>query len=128
MGVDSLRTDPLARLEMTTLSIESAARAFAGLQLPWVALGGGGYDKVNVARGWTLVWGVMRGLAVPDLFPPGFSRLLADLGLAGDRLRDRPHQAQADDFLRAQQQFDENLAYLGTEVLPVHGLKGHKRS
>lgn len=128
MGVDSLRTDPLARLEMTTASIEAAARAFAGLQLPWVALGGGGYDKVNVARGWALVWGTMRGLAVPDLFPPRFSRLLAELGLAGDRLRDGQHQAQADDFLRAQLQFDENLAYLGAEVLPLYGLTGHRQS
>jgi len=123
MGVDALRTDPLARLEMTTAAIDYAARAFATLDLPWVALGGGGYDKVNVARGWSLVWGVMRGMEVPDLLPPRFRQRLVELGVRGERLRDLPHQAQPDDYRRAARIFEENLDQLTATVFPWQQIK-----
>jgi acetoin utilization protein AcuC len=122
MGVDGLRTDPLARLEFTTGALEFAARSFLDTGIPWVALGGGGYEKVNVARGWALVWGVMSGMDVPDRFPPAFAATLAEIGADVVLLRDLPRLAHPDDFSRAQAFLERNLALLERRLFPLHGL------
>jgi acetoin utilization protein AcuC len=59
LGVDSFYNDPLANLNLTSRGFCSAIRFFKDLGLPWVALGGGGYHQVNVARAWTLAWSIM---------------------------------------------------------------------
>lgn len=122
MGVDGLRTDPLARLEFTTGALEFAARSFLDTGIPWVALGGGGYDKVNVARGWALVWGMMNGMEVPERFPSGFAATLAEIGADSVLLRDLPRLAHPDDFSRAQAFLERNLAILERRLFPLHGL------
>jgi len=59
LGVDTFYNDPLANLSLTTKGFCSAVKFFKELGLPWVALGGGGYHQVNVARAWTLAWSIM---------------------------------------------------------------------
>jgi acetoin utilization protein AcuC len=59
LGVDTFYNDPLANLSLTTKGFCRAVNFFKGLNLPWVALGGGGYHQVNVARAWTLAWSIM---------------------------------------------------------------------
>ncbi len=122
MGVDTLRTDPLSRLEMTTGSIELAARSFLGLGVPWVCLGGGGYCKVNVARSWALIWALLVGVAVPDALPPRFVSTIRRLGHDNTLLRDRPRLAQPNDFARAQGALERNLAVLKRKLYPLHGI------
>jgi len=122
MGVDSLRTDPLTRLEMTTGTIEYAAREFLATGIPWVCLGGGGYEKLNVARCWALLWAIIVGRSVPDRLPPGFIAKIRELGYAETELRDRPHWAQPNDFARAQEALEKNLAILERKLFPLHGL------
>ncbi len=122
MGVDALRSDPLTRLELTTGSLELAARAFRATEIPWVVLGGGGYDKLNVARGWALIWAAVLGVPVPDLLPEGFAQVAAQLGYREERLRDLPRLAHPDDFARAQGQLERHLAFLERKLFPLHGL------
>lgn len=120
-GVDGMRSDPLSRLEFTTRSYEFAAATLRDLQLPWVILGGGGYDQINVARGWALFWAAALGRNVPDRFPPRFTARLAALGFDRRALRDAPHLAQPWDFARAQQDLERVLALLLRRLTPVHG-------
>lgn len=59
-GADSLAGDPLAHLQLTIASHQLAAGSLARLadqcaQGRLLALGGGGYDRGNVARGWNAV-------------------------------------------------------------------------
>ena len=122
MGVDSLRTDPLTRLEMTTGIIEFAAREFLATEIPWVCLGGGGYEKLNVARCWALLWSIIIGVDVPDPLPSRFVAKIRELGYAERLLRDRPHCAQPNDFARAQEALDKNLALLQRRLFPLHGI------
>ena len=122
MGVDGLRTDPLSRLELTSGSIELAARCFAQLAIPWVALGGGGYDKFNVARCWTLLWAIMSRAQVPEELPPLYQQTIATLGRRETLLRDQPRLAHPDDYGRAQRALDQSLAYLQRKLFPLHGL------
>lgn len=70
LGVDTFRTDPLTTLSMTTNGfcrvLEELKQLSPG---KWVALGGGGYDVLHVPRAWTLAWGIMNDIDVPDRLP-----------------------------------------------------------
>ncbi|MCD6526799.1 MAG: acetoin utilization protein AcuC [Desulfuromonas sp.] len=122
MGADPLRTDPLTRLECTTAFMEYAGRVFLDTNIPWVAVGGGGYNRLNVARAWTLLWATMIGETVDDHFPEPFQATVVQLGEEGELLRDPPHLAAPDDFSRAQQQLDRNVSFLERHIFPLFGL------
>jgi acetoin utilization protein AcuC len=76
-GIDSHFSDPLTHLQVSTRAREHAVRAFRGFGLPWVAMGGGGYDLDAVARGWSIEYLVMLGAPVPeelhDVDPPAWT-------------------------------------------------------
>jgi acetoin utilization protein AcuC len=65
-GIDSHFTDPLTHLQVSTRAREHVVRAFAGFRLPWVAMGGGGYELDAVARGWSIEYLVMLGAPIPE--------------------------------------------------------------
>ena len=65
-GIDSHFADPLTHLKISTRAREHIVRAFSGFDLPWVAMGGGGYDQDAVRRGWSIEYLVMLGVPVPD--------------------------------------------------------------
>ncbi len=91
LGVDAHRDDPLTSLFISTHFYERMAQDLASRwQGPWIAVGGGGYDLVNVARIWTLVWGAMVGREVPDTLPESFLRISIMEGYDGPNLRDLP--------------------------------------
>ncbi|MBL7179517.1 MAG: acetoin utilization protein AcuC [Pseudomonadota bacterium] len=72
LGVDTMTTDPLASLNLTTDGFCKVLEEIKSWNLRWVALGGGGYNVMNVARAWTRAWAVMRGAKVPDDLPEEF--------------------------------------------------------
>jgi acetoin utilization protein AcuC len=89
LGVDSFYNDPLANLSLTTKAFTLAVRFFKSLGLPWVALGGGGYHLVNVARAWTLAWSIMldQELAQQRL-PTAFQETIHRLNYHDEWLKD----------------------------------------
>ncbi len=118
LGIDSYHTDPLTHLQVTSRGFVAAVTEFANLKLPWLALGGGGYDLGAVARCWTLAYGVMLGEGWPDRVPPAFA---AEHDLT--RLRDTvetevPAEVRAD----ARQLAEESVAAIKREVFPIHNL------
>ena len=97
LGVDAFRSDPLAKLDMTTRSfceiIEEFKRLTPG---KWIALGGGGYDVLNVPRAWTLAWAMMCGVDVPNHLPRHYVKWLKKYRLIDEQaepqeLRDQPY-------------------------------------
>jgi acetoin utilization protein AcuC len=90
LGADMLRTDPLTDLCLTTNGFAAAVRSMKNMNLPWLALGGGGYHIVNVARAWTLAWAVMNDVEPPDDLPEPFLRQIRPLGYREQKLRDEP--------------------------------------
>ena len=78
LGVDTHFKDPLARLALTTRGHQAIFNAVADLTaqsdpaLPWLALGGGGYDIGVVPRSWALAFGVMAGRSLPEELPSGY--------------------------------------------------------
>ncbi len=74
LGVDALTTDPLATLNLTLGGFSEVVREIKSWDLKWVALGGGGYNIMNVARAWTQAWAIMKGVQLPEELPESFLR------------------------------------------------------
>ena len=83
LGIDSYHTDPLTHLQLTTRGFLEVIQLFSEMQLPWLALGGGGYDVGAVARCWSLAYGQMIGLTLPMDIPTDLVQLTGS-----DQLRD----------------------------------------
>jgi acetoin utilization protein AcuC len=75
LGIDTYHSDPLTHLQVTTRGFVEAVREMSGLGIPWLALGGGGYDLSAVARSWALAYGVMLDVEWPDQLPDSFVRV-----------------------------------------------------
>ena len=119
IGCDAFRTDPLTRLEITTHSYSYILRKLKALQIPWVAVGGGGYDNINVARAWTIAWATMNMVELPPRLPPSFTRMISELGFPHQMLMDAMHWAADDDRNRALDVVEKSIAAIRKTVFPV---------
>ncbi len=117
LGIDSYHSDPLTHLQLTTMGFVEVIREFAGLGLPWLATGGGGYDLMAVARAWTLAYGVMLGEEWPDTLPRNFS---LEHGIGHLRDSGSP-EVPANLRLDIRRHAGETVAALREQVFPVHG-------
>ncbi len=118
LGIDSYHSDPLTHLQLTTMGFVEVIREFAALGLPWLALGGGGYDLMAVARAWTLAYGVMLGVEWPDMLPRDFA---LEHGMV--HLRDSVSpEIPANLRLDIRRHAEETVAALKEQVFPVHGV------
>jgi acetoin utilization protein AcuC len=119
LGADSFRTDPLTRLEVTTHAYSYIMRKLRALEIPWVAVGGGGYDMMNVARAWTIAWGVMNDRDLSPRLPAPFVRLIRELGYPHRMLLDAMHWAEEDDRNAALDAVQKSIDYLRSRIFPV---------
>ena len=118
LGIDSYHNDPLTHLQVTTEGYIETVRQLAGLGLPWLALGGGGYDLSAVARAWTLVYGVMLGTEWPDQLPIAFSK---EHRVA--RLRDQlSPEVPSEIRLDARRYMEDVVGAIRQQIFPLHGL------
>lgn len=72
LGVDTLYDDPLAHLNLSIYGFAEAVKRIKNFGIPWVALGGGGYDIASVAKAWTVAWGIMNEKELPHEIPQDF--------------------------------------------------------
>jgi acetoin utilization protein AcuC len=119
LGIDSYHNDPLTHLRVTSRGYVEAVREFAKLGIPWLALGGGGYDLSAVARCWTLAYGVMLDAEWPDQIPGDFSTQYGLQVLRDTVALDIPAQVRVD----ARNLAEEGVAAIKERVFPVHGLE-----
>ncbi len=119
LGADTFRTDPLSRLEITTHSYSYVLRKLKALRIPWVALGGGGYDLVNVARAWTIAWGIMNGVELSPRLPVEFIRTISEMGCANTMLLDAMYWAEEGDRNRALDEVEKSISAIRKRIFPV---------
>ena len=120
LGIDSYHSDPLTHLQLTTMGFVEVVREFAALGLPWLAMGGGGYDLMAVARSWTLAYGAMLGVEWPDPLPRNFS---LEHGVGSLRDSGVP-EVPANLRLDIRRHAGETVSAIKDQVFPVHGLTG----
>ena len=121
LGIDTYHSDPLTHLQVTTRGYVEAVREFAKLAnagMPWLAMGGGGYDLSAVARGWTLAYGVMLDVEWPNRLPEGFDERLGMVNL-----RDTINPEIDDEVRRDARRFAEESAFaIKQAVFQFHDL------
>ncbi|MCI0526477.1 MAG: hypothetical protein L0Y56_03360, partial [Nitrospira sp.] len=125
LGVDSFRTDPLAHSNVTTQGFCQLVTEMRKLNLPWIALGGGGYNLSNVARAWTLAWAIMnhREADLPDELPSIYLSRANQLGLSDTRLRDPIFKLEAPNRNKVMKELEKSLQHIKREVFPIIGAR-----
>ena len=120
LGADSLQNDPLSHLMLSNLCFGDIVRKIKGFNVPIVALGGGGYDVVNVYRAWTLAYSILSDKDVPDELPNDFKKFAKTKGYPADFLRDATKTVSTN---------NDNLSFVKKEIeyfkknlFPIHGI------
>lgn len=118
IGADTFRTDPLTRLEITTHSYSYIMRKLKALKIPWVALGGGGYDLLNTSRAWTIAWAEMNGVKLAPRLPEAFVKTIRPLGYPHRSLLDAMHWSEEHERNLALDAVEKSIARIRETVFP----------
>jgi acetoin utilization protein AcuC len=123
LGIDTYYRDPITHLALTSRSylqaVESLAQAARTLGIPWLALGGGGYDLSAVARCWALAYGVMAGQQWPDAMPPAMQEPLGRM-----TVRDTEEPAIPSEMQEVTRRFAEgSVRDIKAHIFPYHGIR-----
>ena len=87
LGADAVLGDVVANLRLSLRGFERCLQHFRALDLPWIALGGGGYDVANVVRAWTMAWAIIMDCELADEMPSKWMTEAAVHDVAASRLR-----------------------------------------
>lgn len=117
LGTDAHFEDPLSHLCLTSNGFTDLVRIILSFDRPVVALGGGGYKPINVARLWTLAYAEMRGIELSNRIPSEFA----------DRhgihmLRDGKPPMQNEAAQAARDAAHRVVEALRRLIFPLHGL------
>jgi len=118
LGVDTFYDDPLTNLHLSIFGYERIVKRIKDLAPRWVALGGGGYNISNVARAWTLAWGVMNGIELRDDLPESFSKEAEKMGMKEKALRGKPETSPPRLNEENRQEMERVVRYIREKVFP----------
>lgn len=130
LGVDGHYLDPLANLAYSSYGYETVLKKMRDLsndmcKIGWLALGGGGYHPINVARLWTLFLAIMLDEKVPQEFPDEFKEQCTELGFTDfpEGMLDKTEVVQLY-YPRDEVKLDLDrvIRRIKEEVFPYHGL------
>lgn len=119
LGADALDGDLVASLAMSLAGFERIVRRFSALELPWVALGGGGYDVGNVVRAWVLAWAVMNDVVLADEIPEEWLTEAATYGVTVSSFRGSALQNATDTPARVMTALDREIDRIRDRVFPL---------
>ena len=125
LGVDTFTSDPLASLNLTSEGFCKLIREIKSWGLCWVALGGGGYDIMNVARAWTSAWAIMKGVDLSDDLPDDFvskHRHLLGKNLKLSEQAPLTRSVSRESTQRARQLADSGVAWIKEHIFPLVGV------
>ena len=118
IGVDTFRTDPLTQLEITTNCYSYIMHKIKSLKIPWVVLGGGGYDLMNTSRAWTIAWAVMNEINLDPRLPPAFINRIKSMGYPNRVLFDAMHRADDHERSLALSAAEKSIAHIKESIFP----------
>jgi acetoin utilization protein AcuC len=122
LGMDVLSFDPLAHFKMTNNAFADLLPLVMQAGVPFLAVGGGGYNPQATARGWALLWTVLCGIEPKSDM---------SIGMGGDflgnaewdaGLRDKRIYALGDDRERIAREAAATVEYIQKTVFPIHGI------
>ncbi len=122
LGVDTMSTDPLTHLELTTNGFCKMVKRIRDFNLPLVALGGGGYNVTNVARCWALALGIFAGMELPDSIPKDVMALLRKHDYGGKNLRDPDYKENKEIDIIIKKMATDGIDYIKKNIFPLHNI------
>jgi acetoin utilization protein AcuC len=122
LGIDAHRTDPLTHLALDIQGFAKAVRRITELSPQLVALGGGGYDLQNVARGWTAAWAVINGVELPAELPASYADDARAAGFRVKTLWDDPVVIPEDIQVAVKAYVDDQVSNVRETIFRHHGL------
>jgi acetoin utilization protein AcuC len=124
LGADGHSSDPLTHLMIGTRTYERVAGVVHDLAHDicdgrWVGVGGGGYDSAVVPRVWTVIFGQMAGIELPEKVPAAWKSLCKEM--AGEI----PSEMLHDDLEETKIPNDIEMVVKDVKrsVFPHHGLE-----
>ena len=122
LGIDAHRTDPLTHLALDIQGFARAVQRITELAPRIVALGGGGYDLRNVARGWTRAWAILNDTELPAELPAAFREDLERYEFDTPFLLDEPIRMHEDTRRRVAEYVNRQVSAVRRLVFPLHGM------
>ena len=120
LGVDAHRTDPLTHLQLDIQGFARAVRRIAELSPQLLALGGGGYDLQNVARGWTAAWAVMNDVELPNDLPASYAETARAAEFTAKTLYDAPAQIPEEIHVAVRDYVAHQVTKVRETIFPRH--------
>jgi acetoin utilization protein AcuC len=124
LGADAHQSDPLTHLMIGTRTYERVAGIVHDLAHDicngrWVGVGGGGYDPAVVPRIWTVIFGKMAGIELPEKVPSEWKSLCREM--AGET----PSETLHDELEETKVPRDVEMVVRDVKrsVFPHHGLE-----
>jgi acetoin utilization protein AcuC len=120
LGMDVLSTDPLAHFKMTNNAFADILPLVMKQGVPILAVGGGGYNPENTARGWALLWTVLCGIEPESDMSIGMGGVFLGNAEWNAGLRDMKIYVTGDDRERNAKEADAVVEYIKKTVFPIH--------
>lgn len=130
LGVDGHYMDPLTNLAYTSHGYEVILgrlrkMAAKSCDMGWLAVGGGGYHPVNVARLWSLFLAVILDEGVPQKIPDEFKEICNQMGYSDvpEYMKDEDEVVQM--YIPREQvslDLERTIRRVKELVFPYHGL------
>jgi acetoin utilization protein AcuC len=124
LGVDTFTTDPLASLNLTNEGFCKLIREIKSWGFQWVALGGGGYNVMNVVRAWTSAWAIIKGAELSNDLPDDFiskHRHLLGKNLTLSEQAPLIRSVTRESAQRARQMADSVVPWIKENIFPLVG-------
>jgi acetoin utilization protein AcuC len=123
-GMDMLAGDPLAHLCLTNNAVADAAIALRGLEVPVLALGGGGYHVQNTARGWAATLLALADAEPEDDLLGLVGGVFLGSGEMRGGLRDMRAGTAGEEGLAIDAEVERVIAFHRAETLPLYAPGG----
>ncbi len=118
LGADAHLRDPLAHVCLTTQGWIAAVQDVMALNVPIVAVGGGGYNMTTVPRMWALATATLAGLTLPDDVPTSYA-YRSDMPTLTDHF---DVEIPAKEQSKVEAFAEESVSEIKKRLFPVFGL------
>lgn len=122
-GADTLAADPLTHLRLTNNGTSRAVKLIKSFDIPWLAVGGGGYNVEATVRAWALTWSIMNDLEPQDYYLGAIGGVMSgtdELGASG--LYDMQIYTTGPEKTKIVEHNKRVTDYLKKTLFPLHGL------
>lgn len=119
LGTDSLRSDPLAHLNLTIAGYGTLIKEIVSFAPKLVALGGGGYHVPNIPRCWSLAWAIINDVQLSSDLPEGYIARAKEYDFEEGRLYDDSYSSQLQESQTCRREAERVVEYLKRKVFPL---------